>query len=446
MSKVFIVDDHKEITDLLQRVLKKENIEADTFYDAYSVIEALKKELPDVILLDVQMPNMDGIEIMKIVKEMYPGIKIIIMTAYAERYKSEFFLQNGAIDFISKPFKLKDIRKVIFRVLDRDNFADNNLEAESVKIVGESSKLRVCIDRALKLSNSDAPILIIGESGTGKELIVDFIHYNSIRKHNKLIKINCAAIPGELLESELFGYEKGAFTGAVAFKRGKIEEASEGTLFLDEISELDEKLQTKLLRVLEYKTFERLGGNKQIFSDFRLICASNKDITQEVKKGNFREDLFYRINTFNIYLPSLRERKEDIPILVNYFIEQFREDYVTCVKKLDREAIEALTRHHWPGNIRELKNVIQRIISISNNEEIKKEDISFYLSLTEGKNEDNRCTYNQDMLSLEELEKQHILYVLKEVSGNKDRAIDILGISKKTLYNKIRKYSIEIRL
>ncbi|WP_432405871.1 sigma-54-dependent transcriptional regulator [Wukongibacter sp. M2B1] len=442
MSKVFIVDDHKEITDLLQRVLRKENIEADTFYDAYSVIEALKKVLPEVILLDVQMPNIDGIEIMKIVRKRYPEVKIIIMTAYAERYKSEFFLQNGAIDFISKPFKLKDIRKVIFRVLDRDNFSHNNLEAESVRIVGESSKLKDCMDRALKLSNSDAPILISGESGTGKELIVDFIHYNSIRKHNKLIKINCAAIPGELLESELFGYEKGAFTGAVTFKRGKLEEASEGTLFLDEISELDEKLQTKLLRVLEYKTFERLGSNKQVFSDFRLLCASNKEIAQEVNKGNFREDLFYRINTFNIYVPSLRERKEDIPILINYFIEQFRKDYVTRVKKLNGDAIEILTRHNWPGNIRELKNVIQRIISISNNEEITKEDISFYLSLNDKKNEDSRYVHNQDMLSLEELEKQHILYVLTEVKGNKDKAVDILGISKKTLYNKIRKYNI----
>lgn len=442
MSKVFIVDDHKEITDLLQRVLRKENIEADTFYDAYSVIEALKKALPEVILLDVQMPNIDGIEIMKIVRKRYPEVKIIIMTAYAERYKSEFFLQNGAIDFISKPFKLKDIRKVIFRVLDRDNSSHNNLEAESVRIVGESPKLKDCMDRALKLSNSDAPILISGESGTGKELIVDFIHYNSIRKHNKLIKINCAAIPGELLESELFGYEKGAFTGAVTFKRGKLEEASEGTLFLDEISELDEKLQTKLLRVLEYKTFERLGSNKQVFSDFRLLCASNKEIAQEVNKGNFREDLFYRINTFNIYVPSLRERKEDIPILINYFIEQFRKDYVTRVKKLNGDAIEILTRHNWPGNIRELKNVIQRIISISNNEEITKEDISFYLSLNDKKNEDSRYVHNQDMLSLEELEKQHILYVLTEVKGNKDKAVDILGISKKTLYNKIRKYNI----
>lgn len=442
MKKVFIVDDHREITDLLQKVLKKENIDTKAFYDAYSIIEALKEDCPDVILLDVQIPNMDGVEVLKIVNRMYPEIKVVIMTAYAEKHKSEFFFQNGAIDFISKPFKLKDIRKVIFRALERDNSSDKKPGTERIKILGESPKLKNCMDKALKLSNSDAPILISGESGTGKELIVDFIHYNSIRKHNKLIKINCAAIPGELLESELFGYEKGAFTGAINAKRGKLEEASDGTLFLDEISELDEKLQTKLLRVLEYKTFERLGGNTQLFSDFRLLCASNKNIIKEVRKGNFREDLFYRINTFNIFLPSLRDRKEDISILSNYFIEQFRNDYVTCVKKLDKEALEVLTRYDWPGNVRELRNVIQRIISISNKEEITKDDIFFHLSLSDEENKSRSCN-NGKMISLEELEKQHIVYVLREVAGNKDRAIDILGISKKTLYNKIRKYGID---
>lgn len=441
MCKVFIVDDHREITDLLQKVLKKEKIDTMAFYDAYSAIEALKEDCPDVILLDVQMPKMDGIEVLNTVKSMYPHIRIIIMTAYAEKYKSEFFLRNGAIDFISKPFKLKDIRKVIGRALDKDNSKDGSNITENIKIVGESPKLQSCVDKALKLSNSDAPILITGESGTGKELIVDFIHYNSIRKHNKLIKINCAAIPSTLLESELFGYEKGAFTGALSSKKGKLEEANDGTLFLDEISELDEKLQTKLLRALEYKTFERLGGNKQLFSDFRLLCASNKDIIQEVKEGSLREDLFYRINTFNISLPSLRERKEDIPILTNYFIEEFRSDYVTCVKRLDQKALNALTSYNWPGNIRELRNVIQRMISISNKEEITEDDITFYLSLTEVAN--NSREDSENMISLEELEKQHISYVLKKVDGNKDRAVDILGISKKTLYNKIRKYSIE---
>lgn len=440
MSKVFIVDDHEEITDLLQKVLKKENIDTVAFYDAYSVIAALKEDCPDVILLDVQMPKMDGVEVLKAAKSMYPGVPVIIMTAYAEKYKSDFFFRNGAIDFISKPFKLKDIRKVILRALDKDNSTDRKSIAENIKIVGESSKLTSCVDKALKLSNSDAPILITGESGTGKELIVDFIHYNSIRKHNKLIKINCAAIPSALLESELFGYEKGAFTGAVSSKKGKLEEANDGTLFLDEISELDEKLQTKLLRALEYKTFERLGGNKQLFSDFRLLCASNKEIIQEVKKGNFREDLFYRINTFNISLPSLRERKEDISMLSNYFVEEFRKDYVTCVKRLDEEALEVLASYDWPGNIRELRNVIQRIISISNKEEITKDDITFYLSSTQEESKGKNDSGN--MISLEELEKQHILYVLREVDGNKDKAVDILGISKKTLYNKIRKYSI----
>jgi DNA-binding NtrC family response regulator len=444
VKKVFIVDDHKEITDLLQKVLCKENLEAVGFYSAESVIQALKEDCPEIVLLDIQMPDMDGVEVLKIINENYSEVKVIIMTAYAEKYKSKFFLENGAVDFISKPFKLKDIRKVIWNVLQKDNGFNKRLQQEKGKIIGKSPKIRSCIDKALKFSNSDAPILIYGESGTGKELIVDSIHYNSIRKHSNLVKINCAAIPGDLLESELFGYEKGAFTGATNTKKGKIEEANEGTLFLDEVSEMDEKLQTKLLRVLEYKTFERLGGNKQSFSDFRLICATNRDIMEAVNKGGFRRDLFYRINTFNIDLPSLRERKEDIPLLVNYFIDIFRRDYVTCVKTIDKEAIEALKKHDWPGNIRELKNVMQRIISIVNKENITKEDIDAYLLLAEDKNNSPQNIDSSAMISLEQLEKQHITKVLKGVSGNKDEAIGILEISKKTLYNKIRKYNIKI--
>lgn len=442
MKKIFIVDDQYEITDLLEKVLKRESFDAKAFYNASSVIEVLKISKPDLMLLDIQMPGMDGLEALKIIKEIHPKLKIIIMTAYAERYKSKFFLQSGAIDFISKPFKLKDIRKLIANMLEKDSISHENASCKAEKIVGKSLEITSCVDKALKLSNSDGPILIYGESGTGKELIVDCIHYNSIRKHNKLVKINCAAIPNELLESEIFGYEKGAFTGATSLKKGKVEEANEGTLFLDEVSEMDEKLQTKLLRVLEYKSFERLGGNEQLFSDFRLICATNKNILEYVKKERFRRDLFYRINTFNLSLPPLRERKEDIPLLANHFIDLFRNDYVTCVKRINNEAIDVLKKHDWPGNIRELKNVIQRMISMINKEEITQEDVSLYISSPESTNGKSENIYGNDMVSLEELEKQHIIKVLRKVCGDKDRAVKILGISKKTLYNKIQKYSI----
>lgn len=444
MKKILIVDDHKEIADLLEKVLKKENYITKAFYDANSAIEAIKEDMPDVVLLDIQMPCMDGVEALNIIKEINSELKVIIMTAYAEKQKSKFFLENGAIDFISKPFKLKDIRVLISKVLSGDGLPHKNYLEEREKMIGRSEKIKECIDKALKLSNSDSPILILGESGTGKELFVDFIHYNSVRKHNKLVKINCAAIPTELLESELFGYEKGAFTGAVSSKTGKVEEADNGTLFLDEVCEMDIKLQTKLLRILEYKNFERLGGHKQINSDFRIICATNKDIRKEIDKGNFREDLYYRINTFNINVPPLRERKGDIPLLVGHFIDLFREDYITSVKKVSDEALDILLKHNWPGNIRELKNVVQRMISIANEDEITINDLPDYLIASNELTGQCQGICKYGMISIEELEKRYIINILIKLNGNKKEAINILGISEKTLYNKIRKYNIEL--
>lgn len=440
MKKIYIVDDQKEICDLLEKVLKKENFNVASFYDASMLIKELEKECPDLILLDIQMPNIDGVEALRIIKNAYPKLKVIIMTAYAEKEKSKFFLENGAIDFISKPFKLKDIRIVISKVLSEDKVLEINELKEKSNFIGESEKIKKCLNEALKLSNSDAPMLILGESGTGKEVLVDFIHYNSVRKHSKLVKINCAAIPRELLESELFGYEKGAFSGAISTKIGKIEEAHEGTLFLDEISELDIKLQTKLLRILEYKTFERIGGNKQINSDFRIICATNRDIFQEVKDKKFRHDLFYRINTFSISMPPLRERKEDIPLLVTYFMDIFKKEYVTSVKNVSKEVLNILKGHSWPGNVRELKNVVQRMISICVKEEIGVEDLPSYLRSGE---EDENMVPNK-LLTIEEVEKQYIINVLEKVRGNKKEAVNILGISEKTLYNKIQKYNLEL--
>ncbi|MCM1991216.1 sigma-54-dependent transcriptional regulator [Oceanirhabdus seepicola] len=444
MKKIYIVDDHEEISDLLKKVLEKENYNTTAFYDAYSVIEAVKADCPDLVLLDIQMPNMDGVEVLKNIKKLHSNIKVIIMTAYAEKQKSNFFFENGAVDFISKPFKLKDIRNIVSNVLSGKKMNNKEFLKEKGKVIGESAAIKKCINKALKLSNSDAPIMILGESGTGKEVLVDYIHYNSIRKHNGLIKINCAAIPCELLESELFGYDKGAFTGASVGKIGKIEAANEGTLFLDEICELDIKLQTKLLRILEYKTFERLGGNKQIESDFRIVCATNKDILKEVEEGRFREDLFYRINTFNINVPSLRERRDDIPLLVQHFIQLFRRDYVTIVKHVSDEVMDLLMKHNWPGNIRELKNVVQRMISIAREEVILREDLPSYLLTPKIESVCSRQICKYKMLTIEEVERHHIKSTLQNVNGDKKDAIKILGISEKTLYNKIKKYNMKL--
>lgn len=442
MKKIVIVDDHKEISDLLERVLNKDNYSAKAFYNAKSAIEFIKQDCPDLVLLDIQMPDIDGLEALNIIKKLNPKIKIIMITAYAERQNHKNLFKNGAIEFISKPFKLKDIRMIVSKVLSSsDTEYRSKLQNKGV-IIGQSEAIKKCMNEALKFSNNDSPIIIYGESGTGKELLADFIHYNSVRKHSKIIKINCAAIPLELLESELFGYEKGAFTSAMISKKGKLEEVDQGTLFLDEICDMNMKLQTKLLRVLEYKTFERLGGNKEINSDFRIIVATNKDILEEVKKGNFREDLYYRLNTFDIIVPPLRERKEDINCLVSYFIDLFRKEYVTTVKKISDDVCNVLKKHTWPGNVRELNNVIQRMVSVAHREEIEIDDMPKYLFEESRLDKSEYHNSKYKMLSIEELEKKHIINVLKKVKENKKEAVHILGISEKTLYNKMKKYNI----
>ncbi len=435
-KKIYVVDDQIEITDLLVRVLNKESYETQGFYNASEVIEQIKEEIPNLILLDVQMPKIDGFEALRLIKKINPNIPIIIMTAYADKGKSNYFLENGALDFVSKPIKLKDIRRIVKEALTKQ-VSDNKSGGKYNAIIGSSDKIKQCLNLALKLSNSESPILVTGESGTGKELIVDFIHYNSVRKNKNLIKINCAAIPSELLESELFGYEKGAFTGANTSKPGKIEEANGGTLFLDEICEMDLKLQAKLLRILESKSYERLGSNLTLKSDFRIICATNKDVEREVKEGRFRKDLYYRINTFTIELPPLRERKEDTPQLVYHFINMFKEEYLTISNKISEEVISTLLKYEWPGNIRELKNVVERMISVATDEIIGLEDVPKQI-LDKLSDE---CHQIEGVKTLEDIEKEYIIKILCNIE-NKKEASQILGISERTLYNKIKKYKI----
>ena len=436
MKKIVIVDDHKEISDLLERVLNKDNYSAKAFYDAKTAIEFIKQDCPDLVLLDIQMPDIDGLEALNIIKKLNSKIKIIMITAYAERHNHNNLFENGAIEFISKPFKLKDIRMIISKVLSSSDIEYRSKLQNKGVIIGQSEAIKKCMNEALKFSNNDSPIIIYGESGTGKELLADFIHYNSVRKHSKIIKINCAAIPLELLESELFGYEKGAFTSAMISKKGKLEEVDQGTLFLDEICDMNMKLQTKLLRVLEYKTFERLGGNKEINSDFRIIVATNKDILEEVKKGNFREDLYYRLNTFDIIVPPLRERKEDINCLVSYFIDLFRKEYVTTVKKISDDVCNVLKKHTWPGNVRELENKIKRAVVMTDGPQITADELLL--------NADQSDAMPLNIREVrEKAEATAILRALNHVKGNVSKAAELLGVSRPTLYDLINKYDLK---
>lgn len=442
MKTIYIIDDQIETTEIIKKVLVKENFDAVSFNSAITALEAIKQNTPDLVLLDVQMPEMDGFEALKTIKNINESIKVIVITAYAGIEKSTLFLENGALDFIAKPFSLKDLRTIIAKVFSDGEATDVGMKNKRVNIVGESTQIVSCIDTAYKLSNTDVSILIKGENGTGKELLADFIHYNSLRRYNNFIKINCAAIPHELLESELFGYEKGAFTGASGNKTGKIEQADKGTLFLDEICELDKNLQSKLLRVLEYKCFERLGGNKIIEADFRLICATNKNILEEVKVGNFREDLYYRINTVTINIPPLRERKGDIELIANYYVSQYKKEYLTAVSSISDDAMIKLKAYAWPGNIRELKNLIHRLISLVPNNEIAASDLPE--NMTHACVEESIQGDLSSELNLENMEREYIIKALKMTEGNKKKSSGLLGISEKTLYNKIEKYKIEL--
>lgn len=445
MKKIFIIDDSKPTVNLLKKNLKNDHYDVEAFYDAESAIEKMKKDSPDLIIMDFEMPKMDGAEAFKIIKSIYPDMKVVIMTAYADIEKTHYFLDEGVVDFIAKPFSLNKIKNVLGQVFQKKTIKDLTYEEfldKRLNYIGESKATKDCIDKALKVSNSDLPILILGENGTGKEMLADFIHYNSIRKYNNMIKVNCAAIPRELAENEFFGHEKGAFTGAINTRPGKVELSDTGTLFLDEIGDLDLNIQTKLLRILEYKKFERLGGKETIHSDFRLICATNKDLEEEVKKGRFREDLYYRINAIKLYIPPLRERIEDIEVLVKHFIKKYREKYMTIANKISRDALLILKEYEWSGNIRELKNVVETMVSLTPNEQIQVENIPRFIYNTKDENED--LFIGNSIVTLEELEKKYIIYCLKKTGINKKETARLLGISEKTLYNKIHKYKIRL--
>lgn len=445
MEKIFVIDDLELTTSLLQRILENEGYEVLTFSDAKSAIKKIEKNCPELVIMDIEMPKMNGLEALKIMKDIDSGLKVVMMTAYADMEKIQYFFENGALDFIAKPFSLDGIKNVISHVLKAETINDisnRDLLDKRLNFVGQSRAIKDCVDRALKVSNSNLPILLLGENGTGKEMFADFIHYNSIRKYNNIIKVNCAAIPRELAENEFFGHEKGAFTGANDTRPGKLELADKGTLFLDEIGDLDLNLQTKLLRAIEYKYFERIGGQRTIYSDFKLICATNKNLAQEVEKGRFREDLYYRINTITLNIPPLRERKEDIKPLVDHFIKKYGQEYMVVAKDISPEALVVLKNYDWSGNIRELKNAVQTMVTLTPNEVIGVENLPKYIYSEAIENND--LYENQSNLTLMEMEKRYITKVLNEKAGDKKQAAETLGISERTMYYKIKKHSIEI--
>lgn len=451
MSKrILIIDDEKNMRWAIKKALEKEGY---IIYEAANGKEGLEKVeeiYPDLILLDLRMPVMDGMEALERIKEINKDIAVIMLTAHGTMESAIDAMKLGALDYISKPFDIEELKIQIKKALDvgelkeQVSYLREELEKNTGKtIIGESPKMKEVLKIVERVANTNATILILGESGTGKEVIANAIHYNSHRRDKPYVKVNCGAIPENLIESELFGYEKGAFTGATTRKIGKFEKARGGTILLDEVGELDLAMQVKLLRVLQEKEFERVGGNDVVKIDIRVIAATNKDLLKMVQEGNFREDLYYRLNVIPIQIPPLRDRKEDIPLLIEYFLERYGKDIGRKSMSISREAQEKLIAYQWNGNIRELENVVERMAILCQDNIIKVENLPreiVYSEIIE-----KEFILPQEGVCIEDLERSLILQALERAEYNQTRAAKLLGMSRHTLLYRMEKYNIEKR-
>jgi len=445
-AKILVVDDEEDILNILKFILEKEGYEVDTALNGEIALKMLEKKNYDLVLTDLKMPGIDGIKVLEKTKEMRPSTEVILMTAYASIESAVEAIKKGAADYIVKPFINEDLKMRIHRVLEHRKLQK---EVEVLKhqlsqrlkgdiFFGTSPQMQEILKLLEKIIPTKSTVLILGESGTGKGVLAEFIHYNSPRKDRPFISINCSAIPENLLESELFGYKKGAFTGAVSDKKGLLELADKGTLFLDEIGDMPLNLQAKLLKFLESGEFIPLGDTVKKQVDVRIIAATNKDLEALVKEGKFREDLYYRLNVIEIKIPPLRERKEDIPALVYFFIEKLSKEHGKAIKGVTSEALTYLINYPWPGNVRELKNVIERAIILATGEYITVEELPERIR---GERETFSSTKTLKE-ALEEFEKNIIYNTLKQCSFNKEAAAKILGIDLATLYRKLKKYQL----
>jgi DNA-binding NtrC family response regulator len=443
MIKVLAIDDEEPFRRLLKKELTRKGFSVETAADGESALELLKSDEYDVVLLDIVMPGIDGIELMKKIGNDPATPATVVLTGMATVETAVEAMRNGAYDYISKPYKLDELVIVINRAFEYRRLKIKNLLLEQElarkdspdEFVGKSRQLRDIFTLVRKIAPTDSSVFIHGESGTGKELVATTIWQYSKRSNAPFTALNCAALSESLIESELFGHEKGAFTSAHQMKYGIVEVADKGTLFLDEIGELPLGLQAKLLRFLDSGEFRRVGSNKTLKVDVRVIAATNKNLSVLIQSGGFRQDLYYRLNVININIPPLRERSEDISSLAKHFLKKYSNKLSKNITDFSPQALEALNNYRWPGNARELENVVERAVIICDSETLGVEDLSIPQASLIGKN----TSYS----SLEEIEREHILKVLRETEGNQSRASQILGIDRKTLYLKLRKFGIE---
>ncbi|MBI4303639.1 MAG: sigma-54-dependent Fis family transcriptional regulator [Chloroflexi bacterium] len=440
--KVLVVDDEAIIRESLRDWLRDAGHEVLIAEDGHQALTIIEKERPCVAIVDLVMPGMDGIELLKKAKEICPAIEVVIITAYGSVPTAITAMREGAYDYIEKPFCPERAELLIDKLAERQQLLEENLALHQKleerfrfeNIIAKSPRMQQVIEVIKVVARSNATVLITGESGTGKELVARAVHTQSQRKDRPFVAVSCAALPESLLESELFGHEKGAFTGAHIQRRGKFEAANRGTLFLDEIGEMSANIQVHLLRVLEEKEFARVGGNEPIKVDVRIISATNKDMKKAIAAGQFREDLYYRLNVVNVELPPLRERKEDIPLLVQHFLKNFAEENKKPITGFSNEATDFLLKYEWPGNVRELENAVERAVILAKGPSIEVADLA----------QENLQMVSSPLRSLKDVERECILNVLSETGRNYSQAARILGISRVTLYNKIRDYGLNL--
>ncbi len=459
MAKILIVDDDKSILELLSELLSENGHNIKTAEDGQTALRLIEDEFFEVIITDLVMPGMDGIELMKKVLKTSPYTKCIILTGYGTIKSSVEAIKKGAFDYITKPVSVSELLVTIENALKMNDLEKENRYLRSElrriggfeNIVGTSRAMQKVFEMIEKVSYTDCTVLITGSSGTGKELVARAIHSHSNRSDRPFVVINCGAIPEELLESELFGHEKGAFTGAHKRRIGRFEMADGGTIFLDEIGEMSPSLQVKLLRVLQEREFERVGGIKPIKVDVRIIAATNRDLKVAIKEGKFREDLYYRLNVIPIHLPDLKDRKSDIPLLIDHFLRKYSKESNGNIKGITKDALNIFMRYNWPGNIRELENIVKRIIILSDGEIIDVDDIPEYMKEDIEVEDDRWRLKNIKPIekgmglneAVREFEKRLIMEALEKSNGITSRAAKILKINRTTLIEKIKKQKID---
>lgn len=444
MSNIIIIEDDRITQTIVEKALNNWGHSTTVCANGKDGLAEIISKNPDVVITDFQMPGLNGIEVIEQVKRQYPNLPIVLMTAFDEMQLTIKAMQAGAFDYIEKPINLKKLKNIIDTALTKTgvvkldiNLQENKVSSVSgISLVGKSEGMREVVKKIGLVSNNRVSILVKGDTGTGKEVVSRIIHESGVTRNRPFVAVNCSALAETLLESELFGHEKGAFTDAIRDKTGKFELAGEGTIFLDEISEVSPNIQLKLLRVIQENEFERVGGEKTISMKARIIAASNKSLEDLVEKGLFRQDLFYRLNVFTIEIPRLQERTNDIPLLVDFFIQKSNKAYNKKIKHITKDAIDILMNHPWPGNVRELEHTITRAILICNSDTLDKNHIQF----TENRKENN-VHYNP-FRSLKDVEKEHIEKVLNALDWQKEKAAKILEISRPTLNQKIELYGI----